>query len=91
MSLKIAAILLAGGIGSRMNMPIPKQFLLLNGKPIAQHSLDVFASMPEIIEIVIVCAPEYRHLFDLTNIKTKLSFALLETDVKILSTMAYKK
>ncbi len=76
MSSKIGAILLAGGVGSRMGMPLPKQFMLLNGKPIAQHCLDVFASMPEIIEIVIVCAPEYCHMFDLTDLQAKLSFAM---------------
>ncbi|MBA3602362.1 MAG: 2-C-methyl-D-erythritol 4-phosphate cytidylyltransferase [Parachlamydiaceae bacterium] len=59
-----------------MGLPLPKQFLILNGKPIAQHSLDVFASMPEIIEIVVVCAPEYHHLFDLSSVQAKLSFAL---------------
>ncbi len=76
MSLKIGAVLLAGGIGSRMGTPVPKQFLSLQDKPIVQHSLDVFISMPEIIEIVIVCSPEYRHLFFIDKCTAKLSFAM---------------
>lgn len=60
---KTAVILLAGGIGSRILSSIPKQFLLLKNKPIALHSFDLFSSMPEISEIVVVCADEYQHYF----------------------------
>lgn len=76
MSLKMGAILLAGGAGLRMGSSTPKQFILLNGISIAQHSLDLFLSMPEIIEIVIVCAPEYRHLIAAKSSGAKLSFAM---------------
>ena len=34
------AIIVAGGSGSRMKSDIPKQFLLLNGKPILQHTIE---------------------------------------------------
>ena len=40
--------------------PMPKQYMILRGQPIATHSLDVFARMPEIAEIVVVCEPDYR-------------------------------
>lgn len=46
-----------------MNVPIPKQYLSLNGKPIALHSFDRFLKIPEIVEIVVVCEPEYQHFF----------------------------
>ena len=42
MSEKIIAILLAAGRGSRMNSPIKKQFMELNGKPILYYSLKAF-------------------------------------------------
>jgi 2-C-methyl-D-erythritol 4-phosphate cytidylyltransferase len=61
----VGIILLAGGLGTRMQSSVPKQFLLLKGKPIARHSFDLLTSMPEISEIVVVCAPEFRHLFNL--------------------------
>ena len=56
-------ILLAGGIGSRMGAPIPKQFLSLRGKKIALYSFDLFKSIPEIEEIIVVTEPEYQHFF----------------------------
>jgi len=59
----LSLILLAGGSGSRMGSPTPKQFLPLQGKPIALHSFEIFRQAG-IEEIVIVCALEYRHLFD---------------------------
>ena len=41
----MAAILLAGGVGSRMKADRPKQFLELEGKPVLTHSLDLFLSL----------------------------------------------
>lgn len=60
---RISAILLAGGTGSRMQAATPKQFLPLNGKHIFRYSLELFLSIPEINEVVVVCEPQYRHLF----------------------------
>lgn len=39
------AIIVAGGSGSRMKADIPKQFLLLNGKPILQHTIEQFLAV----------------------------------------------
>ncbi|GAB3792086.1 2-C-methyl-D-erythritol 4-phosphate cytidylyltransferase [Spirosoma humi] len=39
------AIIVAGGNGSRMKSDIPKQFLLLKGKPILQHTIEQFLSV----------------------------------------------
>lgn len=60
----IGAILVAGGIGRRMGSPIPKQFLPIQGRPIAQRSLDLLLSLPEIVEIAIACHSDYRPLFE---------------------------
>lgn len=59
----ISVILLAGGQGLRMNNPVPKQFLPLMNKPIALYSFELFASFPNVIEIIVVCDPIYRSLF----------------------------
>lgn len=59
----ISLIFLAGGIGSRIKSTIPKQFLLLQDMPIIKFSLDVFFQVPEIQEIIVVCAPQYRFFF----------------------------
>jgi 2-C-methyl-D-erythritol 4-phosphate cytidylyltransferase len=40
--MKYYAIIVAGGTGSRMQQTIPKQFMLLMGKPILMHTLEAF-------------------------------------------------
>ena len=40
---KHIALIVAGGSGSRMQLEIPKQFLLLNGMPILMHTINQFA------------------------------------------------
>lgn len=40
---KHIALIVAGGSGSRMQLEIPKQFLLLNGMPILMHTINHFA------------------------------------------------
>jgi 2-C-methyl-D-erythritol 4-phosphate cytidylyltransferase len=76
MQKKISTILLAGGTGSRMNSAIPKQFLSLHNKLIAHYSFDLFLSIPEISEIIVVCSPEYHSYFSLPHAsQKKLHFA----------------
>lgn len=53
-------IIFAGGVGSRMNSKIkPKQFLLMHGKPIIVHTIDVFNDCEDIDAIVIACLEEW--------------------------------
>ncbi|GAX72740.1 hypothetical protein CEUSTIGMA_g196.t1 [Chlamydomonas eustigma] len=60
----VSVILLAGGVGKRMGASIPKQYLKLRGQEIATYSMDTFAKMPEVSEIVIVCDPSWRDVFE---------------------------
>nr|WP_080239321.1 2-C-methyl-D-erythritol 4-phosphate cytidylyltransferase [Spirosoma rigui] len=48
------AIIVAGGSGSRMNTDVPKQFLLLNGKPILQHTVERFLAVSPAPHIILV-------------------------------------
>jgi 2-C-methyl-D-erythritol 4-phosphate cytidylyltransferase len=73
---KVGVILLAGGIGSRMESHIPKQFMLLDQKPIARHSFDLFSSLSQVVEIVVVCHPKYQSLFARSESLIKITFAL---------------
>ena len=40
-----SAIIVAGGLGKRMGASIPKQFLLLKGKPLLCYSIDAFRAV----------------------------------------------
>lgn len=51
------AVIFAGGVGSRMrSKALPKQFLLMHGKPIIAHTIEVFQDSDEIDAIVVACA-----------------------------------
>ena len=55
----VIGILLAGGIGQRMSIKLPKQFLEVNGKPIICYPLDVMEQHPQIDVVEIVCVNGY--------------------------------
>ena len=51
----ITAVIIAGGKGVRMGQDIPKQFILLDGKPVIIYTLEVFEKHPLVDNIVVVC------------------------------------
>ena len=53
------AVILAGGVGSRLNNSFPKQFFKVAGKTVIEHTIDVFEGNVLIDEIVIVINPAY--------------------------------
>ena len=59
MSLSKKVIIAAGGSGNRMDSDVPKQFLLLNGKPVLMHTIERFFIYDKNIEIVVVL-PEFQ-------------------------------
>lgn len=54
--MKTAAIIVAGGTGSRMGQP--KQFLRLADKTVVEWTLSTFLELPEIEKVVLVLTPE---------------------------------
>lgn len=50
------AIVIAGGVGSRMGANIPKQFVMVEGKPVLFYTLEAFERHPQIdaIELVLI-------------------------------------
>ena len=48
------AVFVAGGSGTRMGSDIPKQFLLLDGKPILQRSIEAFVEAVPDLKIIVV-------------------------------------
>jgi 2-C-methyl-D-erythritol 4-phosphate cytidylyltransferase len=66
--MKNYVILLAGGIGKRMGLEIPKQFLEVEGKPIIVYTIERFQENPQIEKILVVCVSEWiDHLNNLIN------------------------
>lgn len=53
-------IILAGGIGSRMKLDIPKQYYEVQGCPIIMFSIRKFVNHPLISSIVIVLAEQWK-------------------------------
>ncbi len=54
------AVILAGGIGSRVGGETPKQLLpLADGRSILEHSIDAFEDSPSIDEIAVVMHPDH--------------------------------
>jgi len=52
-------IIVAGGTGSRMQGEVPKQFLLLSGKPVIMYSVEAFIAYDPSIQIILVIHPGY--------------------------------
>ena len=57
--MKKIAVIVAGGNGTRMNTQMPKQFLLLNGKPVLYYTIDTFFKAYSDIKIILVLPEEY--------------------------------
>lgn len=48
------ALIMAGGSGLRMGAGLPKQFMLLNGKPLLMHTMAEFKQYDSAIRLVLV-------------------------------------
>ena len=58
--MKKYALILAGGVGQRMRTSgMPKQFLMVYGKPIIIYTIEKFVRCQEVDEIVVACNPLY--------------------------------
>ena len=53
------AVIVAGGNGSRMNTPLPKQFLLLKGKPLLYYSINTFLQSYNDLQVILVLPEAY--------------------------------
>ncbi len=53
-------IIIAGGVGSRLGAPVPKQFVEVLGKPIIAYTMEHFQNHPEVDAIELVCVDGYQ-------------------------------
>jgi len=56
------AIIVAGGTGRRMGNPMPKQFLLLNDKPVLYYTLKAFLEAYDDLQIILVLPEDYSDI-----------------------------
>jgi 2-C-methyl-D-erythritol 4-phosphate cytidylyltransferase len=54
------AVIVAGGMGVRMGVTVPKQFLMLGERPVLWYTLETFLSTYEDLQIVLVVPAGYR-------------------------------
>lgn len=63
-AIKYFAVIVAGGSGMRMQTEIPKQFLLLNGKPVIMHTISAFFASPQKPELLVVLNEQHFSLWE---------------------------
>lgn len=77
---KVAGILLAGGVGSRMGAAVPKQFLEVCGKPIICYPLEAMEKNGYIDFVEVVCVETF--IEEMQNIIIKYGFSKTKSIVK---------
>lgn len=73
------ALLIAGGVGSRMGLDVPKQFLRVQDQYVITYTLEAFQRHPEIDVIGLVCLSEWKEVVwesARQNNITKLAFVV---------------
>ena len=78
--MKNIALIIAGGIGSRMGQDIPKQFINVHDKPVIIYTLEAFQKHPQIDAIEVVCLDgwhdvlkAYAKQFGITKLESVVS------------------
>lgn len=71
---KIWAVVPAAGVGSRMGLEFPKQYLQVAGKPIIQHAIERLLTLDQLSQVIVCLSPEDQW------------FGELEVDVEKVST-----
>ena len=66
-------ILLAGGKGTRLGLPTPKQFLKIGNKTLLEHSVEKFANCPFLKHTVVVVPADWYE--QSSALLAKLSFS----------------
>jgi 2-C-methyl-D-erythritol 4-phosphate cytidylyltransferase len=57
--MKKYAVIVAGGAGTRMNSTVPKQFMMLKGKPVLYYSIQAFLNAYDDCKIILVLPEEH--------------------------------
>lgn len=77
MNRNIVAVIPASGVGSRMNAPLPKQYLKINNETILEHTLKPFIEHSQITAIIVAVSaqdPFYSQIELLKHPKIQIVF-----------------
>lgn len=69
----ITAMILAGGVGSRVGADRPKQFIEVLDKPVLAYTIETFQKHPQIDAIEVVCHKNWKEYLDDIIRKYKLT------------------
>ena len=58
------ALIIAGGVGARMQQAIPKQFMTVFDKPIIAYTMEKFEKHPSIDVIAVVCLEGWENILE---------------------------
>lgn len=72
----IVAVILAGGVGSRVGADCPKQFVKILDKPVLAYTIEIFQQHSEVDAIEVVCHKDWKNYlqeviekYNLTKVK----------------------
>ena len=66
--MRTIGVILAGGVGARLGLDVPKQMVKVAGKTILEHTVHVFNQNPNIDEIIVMITPGWsEHVATLLN------------------------
>lgn len=75
--MKKYAIIVAGGTGTRMQAEVPKQFMMLSGKPVILYSVEAFRAYDPLIQIILVMHPDYMDIWNTISFEFKITISVL--------------
>lgn len=78
--MKIYSIIPSGGIGKRINTPLPKQYIKFHDKELIAYTLEVFQQSNLVDEIIVASQKEYFDLIE--EIKKRFGFSKLTNIVE---------
>ena len=75
-----AVVIVAAGSGVRMGSSMPKQFLILSGKPILMHTIECFSSFNPSMKIILVLSAD--QIENWKNLITQYKFEITHSIVQ---------
>jgi 2-C-methyl-D-erythritol 4-phosphate cytidylyltransferase len=78
--MKVYSIIPSGGIGKRINTPLPKQYIKFHDKELIAYTLEVFQQSNLVNEIIVASQKEYFDLIE--EIKKRFGFSKLTSIIE---------